>query len=106
MSVSLRFSRYSVTSRWSSSKQVIEQLHTKAVYLTDGLGMQLAIQLSYIIQLHYIYILSSTWASSAGFCSAAVGFFLGVGAMLLGSDSKKKNREITRIGWGITIYLL
>ena len=36
--------------------------------------------------------------SSAGFCSAAVGFFLGVGALLLGSDSKFKHRsrEINR----------
>ena len=57
--------------------------------------MRSAIHLYYIIimQLHYRCILSSTWVSSAGFCSAAVGFLLGVGAMLLVSDSKK-SREI------------
>ena len=41
--------------------------------------------------------------SSAGFWSAAVGFFLGVGASLLGSDSKfnHTSREINRnVGGG------
>ena len=74
----------------------------------NGLGTRVAIDLSYIIQLRYICILSSTWASSAGFCSAAVGFFLGVGAMLLDSGPKfNKNKQRNSQEWvGTTIYLL
>ena len=55
-----------------------------------------------------LYILSSTWASSAGFCSGAVGFLLGVGATLLGSDPKfnQTSREIIRNAGGGPQYTL
>ena len=52
-----------------------------------------------------LYVLSSC-SSSAGFFSATVGFLLGVGTTLLGSESNQTSTEIIRSAGGGTQYTL